>query len=170
MGIIVSIIAALDQNGAIGFEGRMPWHISADLKYFKNVTIGAPVIMGRNTYVSIGAALPGRPNIVITRNLKLLLPDADVANNLKSGISKALAIAKIKKPPEVFIIGGAEIYHQALTLADKLYLTEIDASFSGDAFFPVFDLGLWQELSRKPQPPEVKGGPAFSFVVYTRAI
>ena len=168
MSAHVSLIAALAQNGTIGLEGGMPWHISADLRYFKSVTTGAPIIMGRKTYISIGAALPGRANIVITRNLKLSIPDADVVNNLNLAISKALALAEINGNKEVFVIGGAEIYRQALNLADKLYLTEIHANYPGDAFFPCLETEIWREESRTLNPPEVNGGPAFSFVVYTR--
>ncbi len=124
--------------------------------------------MGRKTYTSIGAALPGRANIVITRNLKFTVPDADVVNNFSSAISKALALAEINGNLEVFVIGGAEIYRQAIDLADKLYLTEIDANYPGDAFFPIYDPDLWQETSRTPHPAEVDKGPAFSFVVYLR--
>lgn len=170
MSACISIIAALAQNGTIGFKGGMPWHISADLKYFKNVTIGAPVIMGRKTYGSIGAALPGRANIVITRNLRFSISDADIENDLSTAIAKALAFAEINGNKEIFVIGGAEIYRQAINLADKLYLTEIEADYDGDAFFPVLDPDLWQETCRTSHLPEAKGGPAFSFVVYNRAL
>ena len=164
----ISLIAALAQNRTIGLNGRMPWHISADLKNFKFVTFGAPVIMGRKTYASIGSALPGRANIVITRNSKLSLPDADVFTDLNSGIEKALSLAKKDGKEEVFVIGGAEVYCQSLDLASKMYLTEVEADYSGDTFFPEFDMHLWQEKSRRSHPSELPGQPAFSFVVYTR--
>ena len=146
----------------------MPWHISEDLKYFKRVTMGAPVIMGRKTYASIGSALPGRANIVITRNTAFSSDDADVVYDVAAGLRKAQAIAHIDGSAEVFVIGGAEIYAQALAAADRVYLTEIDGEFSGDAFFPDLDTTQWREVSREPHAPEMEGGLAFSFVVYTR--
>ena len=146
----------------------MPWHISEDLKYFKRVTMGAPVVMGRKTYVSIGAALPGRVNIVITRNTKFLCDDAEVVYDVAAGLRKAQAIAGIDGNAEVFVIGGAQIYAQALAAADWIYLTEIDGEFPGDAFFPVLNTTEWRQVSRELNEPEMRGGPAFSFVEYKR--
>ena len=151
MGPRIALIAAAASNGAIGLEGRMPWHISEDLKYFKRVTMGAPVIMGRKTYASIGSALPGRANIVITRNTAFLSDDADVVYDVATGLCKAQAIAEIDGSAEVFVIGGAEIYAQVLAVADKIYLTEIDGEFPGDAFFPDLDTTQWREVSREPR-------------------
>ena len=164
----IALIAAAASNGAIGLEGGMPWHISEDLKYFKRVTMGAPVIMGRKTYASIGSALPGRANIVITRNTAFSSDDADVVYDVAAGLRKAQAIAEIDGSAEVFVIGGAEIYAQVLAAADRIYLTEIDGEFPGDAFFPDLDTTQWREVSREPRAPEMEGGPVFSFVVYTR--
>lgn len=168
MSTRIALIAAAASNGAIGLEGGMPWHISADLKYFKQVTIGAPVIMGRKTYESIGGALPGRSNIVITRNTAFQPPDADVVHDVAGAIRKALALAEIDGSAQVFVIGGAEIYRQALDAADRVYLTEIDGEFPGDAFFPELPADSWREAAREPHAPEKAGGPAFSFVVYDR--
>jgi len=156
------------ENRAIGLDGGMPWHISADLKYFKRVTMGAPVIMGRKTYEAIGAALPGRANIVITRNADFAVADADVVHDVASALRKAKAIAEIEDGAEVFVIGGAEIYAQALAEADRLYLTEIAGEFPGDAYFPEVDAGAWREVSREAQPPETDDGPAFDFVILAR--
>ncbi len=146
----------------------MPWHISEDLKYFKRVTMGAPVVMGRKTFASIGSALPGRVNIVITRNKLFSSDDADMVHDVDAGLRKAAAIAEIDGSAEVFVIGGAEIYAQALAVADRIYLTEIDGEFPADAFFPDLDTLQWREVSREPHAPEMGGGPAFSFVVYDR--
>ena len=168
MGPRIALIAAAASNGAIGLKGGMPWHISEDLKYFKRVTMGAPVIMGRKTYASIGSALPGRANIVITRNTAFSSDDSDVVYDVAAGLRKAQAIAEIDGSPEVFVIGGAEIYAQALAGADRIYLTEIDGEFPADAFFPDLDTTQWREVSREPHAPEMEGGPAFSFVVYDR--
>ncbi|MDD9876171.1 MAG: dihydrofolate reductase [Magnetovibrio sp.] len=166
--IRVSLIVAMAGNRAIGLDGGMPWHISADLKYFKRVTMGAPVIMGRKTYEAIGAALPGRANIVVTRNEAFERADADVVHDLEAALRKARAIAEIEGGDEVFVIGGAEIYAQALAAADRLYVTEIDGTFPGDAFFPDLPAGQWREVSREDHPPESEEGPAFSFVVLAR--
>ena len=168
MGPRIALIAAAASNGAIGLKGGMPWHISEDLKYFKRVTMGAPVIMGRKTYASVGSALPGRANIVITRNTAFSSDDADVVHDVAAGLRKAQAIAEIDGSAEVFVIGGAEIYAQVLAVADRVYLTEIDGEFPGDAFFPDLDTTEWREVSREPHAPEMEGGLVFSFVVYTR--
>jgi len=168
MTIRVALIAAASANGAIGLDGGMPWHISADLQYFKRVTMGAPLIMGRKTYASIGAALPGRANIVITRNSDFEAPDADVVHDVAAALRKARAIAEIDGCEEAFVIGGAEIYAQALDLADRVYLTEIEGDYPGDAYFPELPAGQWREISREAHLPEQPGSPAFSFVVYAR--
>ena len=168
MGTKISIIAAVAQNGTIGLNGRMPWHISADLKYFKEITIGAPIIMGRKTYDSIGAALPGRANIVITRNSDYSLIDADVVNDLDSAFRRALALAEINGDPEIFVIGGSEIYLHTIERADRLYLTEVEADYLGDAFFPNLEDEIWEETSRTSHLPENNGAPKFSFVIYDR--
>lgn len=165
-----SLIVAMADNRAIGLEGAMPWHISADLRYFKRVTMGAPVIMGRKTYQSIGAALPGRANIVVTRDQAFTAPDADVVHDVERALRKAHAIAEIEGRDEVFVIGGAEIYAQAMHLADRIYLTRIHAEFPGDAFFPELDEGGWQEVGREIHPPESDTGPSFSFTILDRIV
>jgi len=163
-----SLIVAVADNGAIGLGGDMPWHISADLRNFKQVTMGAPVIMGRKTYQSIGRALPGRSNIVVSRNSKFEAPDADVMSDVDSALSKARTIAEIEGGEEVFVIGGAEVYEQAMGAADRIYLTRIHAEFPGDAFFPILDGGGWQEISLETHSPELEGGPPFSFTILDR--
>lgn len=168
MSVRVALIAAVASNGAIGLDGGMPWRISADLKYFRRVTMGAPVIMGRKTYESIDGALPGRANIVITRKLDFRPADADVVHDVGGAIRKALALAETDGRAEAFVIGGAEIYRQALDAADRVYLTEIDGDFPGDAFFPELPADDWREEKRESHAPEKAGGPAFSFVIYAR--
>jgi dihydrofolate reductase len=163
-----SLIVAMADNRAIGLEGGMPWHISADLKYFKRVTMGAPVVMGRKTYESIGYALPGRTNIVVTRNKDFHVADADAAHDVAAALRKARAIAEIEGGDEVFVIGGAEIYAQAMAEADRIYLTRIHKESPGDAFFPELDEGGWQEVARETHPPESPDGPSFSFTVLDR--
>ena len=163
-----SLIVAMADNRAIGLEGGMPWHISADLKYFKQVTMGAPVIMGRKTYEAIGRALPGRANIVVTRNERFSPPDADAVHDVAAALRKARAIAEIEGGDEVFVIGGAQIYAQAMGEADRIYLTLVHGEFPGDAFFPELDEGGWQEIARQTHPPEDAGGPSFSFTILER--
>ena len=163
----ISLIVAMAENRAIGLDGGMPWHISEDLKFFKQVTMGHPVIMGRKTYQSIGAALPGRTNIVVTRDPDFEAADADVAHGLDEAIKQAAAFEELwgqdGAAKEIFIIGGAEIYAQALAKAERIYLTEVHLSPPGDAFFPEFDDGGWTETDRQDRAPETSGGPAYSF-------
>jgi dihydrofolate reductase len=128
----LALIAARARNGVIGLDNRMPWHLPEDLAYFKRVTLGKPVVMGRKTFESIGRPLPGRLNIVVTRNPDWQAAGVQVAHSLDA----ALALAAAAAPEEIMLIGGAELYRQALPQADVLYLTEIDAEFAGDAFFP----------------------------------
>ena len=163
-----SLIVAMADNRAIGLEGGMPWHISADLQYFKRVTMGAPVVMGRKTYESIGRALPGRANIVVTRNRDFAPADADVVHDVPAALRKARAIAEIEGGEEVFVIGGAEIYAQAMAEADRIYLTRVHESYPADAYFPDLDEGGWQEVGRETHPPESPDGPSFSFTVLER--
>jgi len=163
----LSLIVAMAENRAIGLDGGMPWHISEDLKFFKQVTMGHPIIMGRKTYQSIGRALPGRPNIVVTRNPGFEAADADVAHDLDAAIRKAgafealLGVDGVRQ--EIFIIGGGEIYAQALARADRIYMTEVHDTPPGDAFFPEFDESGWTETDRQDRAPEKPDGPAYSF-------
>jgi dihydrofolate reductase len=160
----LSIIAALARNRVIGRQQSLPWHLSADLRRFKSLTLGHPVIMGRKTYESIvrslGGPLPGRANIVLTRSSSTPGKGCSVADSLSRAISIAAA-----GPRELFVIGGAQIYRLALPLAARMYLTEIDADFAGDAFFPDFDREQWRETAREPGS---EGDLPYSFVTYER--
>ncbi len=168
----VSLIVAMTEKRVIGLDGGMPWRISEDLKFFKAVTMGHPIIMGRKTYQSIGGALPGRANIVVTRNRDFQADDADVVHGLDEALTRAAAFEELwgaeDGPDEVFIIGGAEIYAQAMRRAQRIYLTEIHQEKPGDAFFPEFDTGDWKETDRQDREPETSGGPAYSFVILDR--
>ncbi|MEM6414153.1 MAG: dihydrofolate reductase [Pseudomonadota bacterium] len=139
----ISMIVALGENGVIGRDGELPWRLSDDLKFFKKVTMGKPVIMGRKTYDSIGKALPGRANIVVTRQSEYQLDDAIVVRDLDAAIDQAISAAEGSQVDEVFIIGGGEIYRAALNRANRLYLTRVKASPVGDAYFPEIDVGQW---------------------------
>ena len=159
--MIVSLIAAVAGNGAIGKDNALPWHLPEDMRHFRETTRGKPVIMGRKTWESLPDAfrpLPGRHNIVVSRNPAYQAPGATLATSLDEALLEAAAAE------EVFVIGGAQLYQQALALASRLYLTEIDASVDGDAFFPPVLAHEWEELSRTP----VQGAPAFAFVIYQR--
>jgi dihydrofolate reductase len=164
----LSLIVAMAENRMIGLDGAMPWHISADLKYFKQVTMGAPVIMGRKTFQSIGKPLPGRTNIVITRDPSFHADGIEVVHDLEAALKKANAISLIEGREEVFVIGGAQIYDLTIDQADRIYLTEIAASPPGDAAFPEMKPGDWREVSREDREPEKEDGPAFSFVIYDK--
>ncbi len=157
---VVSLIVAVAANGVIGAKNRLPWHLPADLRFFKATTMGRPVIMGRRTFESIGRALPGRTNVVVTRRPELALPGCIMADSLDAAYRAAGATG------EVFVIGGAELFREALAHADRLYLTEIHAAFEGDVHFPAVDRSQWREASR-----EVHEGEApfrFDFVRYER--
>jgi dihydrofolate reductase len=157
---LVSLVAALARNRVIGAGNRMPWHLPQDLRRFKRLTMGAPVIMGRKTYESIleqtGRPLPGRRNIVVTRQPGAQWDGCEVAGSLDA------ALAAAHTAPEVFVIGGAELYRLALPRADRLYLTLLDAEYPGDTLVPEFDAADWRETARAP-------GAGFAFVTYERA-
>ncbi len=165
--MVLSLIVAMAENRTIGLGGTMPWHISEDLKYFKRVTLGGPIIMGRKTFESIGRPLPGRSNIVVTRNRRYTQDGVDVVHDLDAAITKATAITNDSKG-EIFVIGGAQIYELAMPFADRIYMTEIHRSLDGDAWFPDLKSENWTETRREDHAPESADGPAFSFVVLER--
>ncbi len=161
---ILALIAAYARGGVIGIANSLPWHLPEDMKFFRETTRGKPVIMGRKTWESLPDAfrpLPGRRNIVVSRNPGYAAPGASVV----SGLPEALAAAG--GFDIAFVIGGAELYRQALPLADRLLLTEIDRAYEGDAFFPDFDRSTWREASRDARTAE--SGLPFAFVTYQRA-
>lgn len=140
----ISLIVAMADNHVIGKDGAIPWRISADMKYFKQTTMGKPVIMGRKTFESMGKPLPDRRNIVVTRNGNFTADEAEIAPDLDA----ALALAKLSGAAEAMVIGGAEIYALALPRADRIYLTEVHGAVEGDTLFPSFDRAAWREVSR----------------------
>ena len=157
---LLTIIAAVARNGIIGRDNKMPWHLPEDLKHFKTLTMGHPMIMGRKTWESLPGRLPGRPHIVVTRNPAYRADGATVANSLTA------AIAAAGDSEAVFIIGGAELYAQALPLADRLELTEIDAEFEGDTRFPTWDREAWQQTARDSHSSA--NGFGYTFATYQR--
>ena len=168
----ISLIVAMTEQRVIGLDGGMPWRISEDLKFFKAVTMAHPIIMGRKTYQSIGSALPGRTNIVVTRDTGFEAEDADVVYGLDEALAQARAFEELwgaeDRPNEVFVIGGAEIYAQAIDGAGRIYLTEVHREFPGDAYFPELTPDDWAETDRQDREPESEGGPAYSFVILDR--
>ncbi|CAD6882015.1 Dihydrofolate reductase (EC 1.5.1.3) [Methylomonas albis] len=138
----ISLIVALASNRAIGLNGQMPWHLSADLKRFKQITMGAPILMGRKTFEAIGRPLPGRENIIISRDPSYQQPGCRVFGDIDS------VLQRYADSRELFVIGGATLYEAMLRYADYLYLTEINKSFAGDTFFPEIDPRQWREVSR----------------------
>lgn len=157
----ISLIVAVAENGVIGRDGDLPWRIPADLKFFKDTTTGHPIVMGRKTHQSIGRALPGRTNIVVTRDPEFSGDDIAVVGDLDS------ALAAAGEADEVMVIGGAQIYAMALPRAKRIYLTEVHIAADGDTRFPELDRGIWSETARVDHPAE-GDIPAFSFVTLER--
>jgi dihydrofolate reductase len=165
--MIISLIAALSKNRVIGKNNDLPWHLPDDMKYFMQTTKGHYVIMGRKNYDSIPSKfkpLADRTNIVVTRQKNFTAPGCLVVHSLE----EALELAKANHEKETFIIGGSEIYNQGLPMANRLYLTEIDAHIEGDTFFPEFDKSIWKEVSRKQHLRDEKHKFPFDFVVFER--
>lgn len=156
----LSLIVAIANNGVIGIDNTLPWHLPEDLKRFKALTMGHHIIMGRKTYDSLGRLLPGRTTVIVTRNADYEVEGALIAHSLEQ------AIALCGNDDEVFLIGGAELYRAGLGLSNKLYITEIDLDVVGDAHFPQIDDAQWQETAREAHVSEK--GLKFSYVTYQR--
>jgi dihydrofolate reductase len=157
---VITLIAARARNGVIGRNNQMPWKIPGEQAYFKRMTMGHPIVMGRKTWESIGRPLPGRRNIVVTRNRAYTATGADVVGSLDDAISLA------GDADEVFVIGGSELFAEAMSRASRLLLTEIDADFGGDTLMPPPDRAQWRETSRENHPPTGDRLFGYSFVVY----
>ncbi|HET8904126.1 MAG TPA: dihydrofolate reductase [Saccharospirillum sp.] len=164
----IALMWAMARNGVIGRDNKLPWYLPEDLKYLKRVTTGKPVIMGRKTYDSIGRPLPNRTNIVVTRDASLTVPGVKVVTSLDDALELARAESVISDVEEVIVMGGAEIYAQALPYADRLYVTLVHAEVEGDAVFPPIDLDEYQELAREDFKAEGPNPYDYSFVVYER--
>ncbi|MGY1488345.1 dihydrofolate reductase [Methylobacillus pratensis] len=156
----LSLIVAVARNRVIGLNNTLPWHLPEDLKRFRALTTGHHIIMGRKTYESLNRLLPDRTTVIVTRNQDYQVPGAVIANSLEQAIDLAA------NDDEAFLIGGAELYQTGLKLADRLYITEIDAEFAGDAFLPEFDLQDWREVSSEAAV-STKGLP-FRYLTYER--
>lgn len=161
---LLSLLVAADEGNVIGNNNQLPWHLPADLKYFKNKTWGLPIIMGRKTFESIGKPLPGRTTIVITRNKAWAFENVSVAHTL----DEAMVIGQATGAREIFVIGGAEIFATALPLADRVYLTRIHHSFKGDVFFPPLDETTWQLIHSHSHKQDEKNNYAYTFEIWER--
>lgn len=159
---LVSIIVAAAENNAIGKDNKLLWRLPDDLKFFKQTTSGHPVIMGRKTYESLGKPLANRHNIIITRQPDYHAEGTEVVNSLRD------ALALCQDEQEVFIVGGAEIYRQALPVTDKIYLTRVHAALDGDTFFPVLDNHIWQLVSKDSRMADEKHPYSYSFLIYLK--
>ena len=158
----LSIIAAMALNRAIGIHNTLPWRLPEDLKRFKALTMNHHIVMGRKTYDSIGKPLPGRDTVIVTRNMDYAVPGCIAVNSLDAALTVSHG------DTEVFFVGGAELYRQALPIAHRIYLTEIQRVFDGDAFFPEFDKSQWIETSRERHRTEGGNSFEYHFVIYDR--
>lgn len=164
---MISLIVAKADNNVVGLDNKMPWHIPSELAHFKRRTMGKPIIMGRKTFESLGRVLPGRPHVVISRQTLMLPPNCHLAHSLAEGIRCAQAL-NAHPADEVVIIGGADIYRQAMALTDTLYVTEVHLTPQGDAFFPVIDPQHWIETERTDVAAGADSAIAYSIVTYQR--
>lgn len=161
-GSLISLVVAASTNNVIGVAGGLPWHLSDDLKRFKSLTMGKPIVMGRKTYESIGRALPGRQNIVITSQQDYVAAGCDVV----ASIDAAIAVATGAE--EIMIIGGGEIYRLFLPLADRIYLTRVDVDVAGDTEFPALAANTWEQTAREEHAASDANDHAFAIETYTR--
>lgn len=162
MSLNLSLVVAMDINRVIGIDGDLPWHLPSDLRYFRDITMGKPIIMGRKTHESIGRPLPGRKNIVVTRNPDFSADGCEVVTSLHAGLVLA------SDAPEIMMIGGATLYVDTLPMAHHIYLTEVHAEVEGDTWFPAIDENLWREISRADFFADHRNQYDYSFVVYER--
>lgn len=158
----ISLIVAMSTNRVIGINGQMPWHLSADLKKFRQITIGHPILMGRKTYESIGRPLPGRRNIIISRNPDYRVAGCEVFGDVE------LAITSCNESEELFVIGGADFYEAILPKANFIYLTEVKKEFVGDTYFPEINIREWQEIERIDIDNDMSVDFAYSFLKLQR--
>ncbi len=160
----ISLIVARARNGVIGANGRLPWHLPADLRHFRRLTMGKPVLMGRRTYQSIGRPLPGRENLILTRNVGFQAPGCTCVYCWEEALRLAAPA------PELMVIGGAELYRQLLPHAERIYLSEIEADFPGELRFPALRAGEWIELCRERRAADARNPCALSFITLQRRV
>ncbi len=164
----ISFIVAVARGGVIGHQGGLPWRLSADLRYFKRTTMGRPLVMGRKTWDSIGRPLPGRENLVVSRQPDFAPLGVRVIHDLDEALALARRIAEADGVDEIMVIGGAQIFDALRPRADRIYLTEIHAPIPGDVFFAPPDPARWSETSRSERLTDTRSGLDYTFVVYER--
>jgi dihydrofolate reductase len=162
----ISLIVAVSRNGAIGLNNQLPWYLPEDLKYFKSVTMGKPLIMGRKTFDSIGRPLPGRANIVLTRDPQWTSDGVKVVQSVEQALVAGEIACEAADVDEIMVIGGEQIYRMTIDLADRIYLTQVDTDVEGDAFFPDIDLNNWSQTRVKL--PEIIDKHPYRFLVLDR--
>ncbi len=164
----LALVVAVADNGVIGREGRLPWRLPSDLKQFRRLTMGKPLIMGRKTFQSIGKPLDGRDNIVVTRDPAFAAEGVLVARSFEEAVALARTCAEARGADEIAVIGGAQIYAAALPAADRIYLTQVHGAFEGDTVFPALDRAAWQETARERHAAGPKDAADFSLVILDR--
>ncbi len=170
MSLTIALVVAIGSDGVIGNDGGLPWRLSSDMKRFKTDTMGKPVIMGRKTYAGIGKPLPGRDNIVISRDPDFKAPGCDVVTSLEQAFEVAESRAGASGASEICVIGGGEIYRQSIDRADRLYVTHVDGRFDGDTHFPEIAPEEWAVQSRQSFPVGEKDSHATVYTVYQRML
>lgn len=160
----LSIIVAASENNVIGINNHLPWHLPVDMKYFKDITMGKPIVMGRKSFEELGRVLPGRPNIMITRQQDYKAEGLHIVPSLEAGIEKA----KTFGTEEIFITGGGEIFKMALPIVDRVYLTRVHAEVTGDTYFPEFDPKGWKLVKNERHEKDEKHAYALTFQVWER--
>lgn len=163
----LALIVAVADNGVIGRDNAMPWHLPAELKHFRAITLGKPIVMGRKTFESLGRPLPGRLNLVVSRQRELSFDGAETFTSLEQALARAGAWAREQGAIEIMVIGGAQLYAESLPLATRLYLTRIDLRPEGDTFFPSWDPDQWRRVSRLEHAAE-GDAPAYACEVWER--
>lgn len=159
----ISLIVAMAKNRVIGAENKIPWHLPNELKLFKSLTMGHHIVMGRKTYESIGRLLPGRTTVIVTRQRDFQVPGAIVKHSVKD------ALEACQRDEELFVIGGADLFRETLPIADRLYLTVVDAEPKGDTFMPELEMNAWRETSLQSFPADDRHAHAYRFTIYDRA-
>jgi dihydrofolate reductase len=165
---VIALVVAIGENGAIGRGGDLPWRLSSDMRYFRKITMGKPVIMGRRTFKSLPRVLDGRLNIVLTRDQGFVAPDAVMAHSLEEGLAAARESAVRTGADEIMVIGGEDVFREVLPQAHRIYLTEVHATPEADTWFPDFDKREWREVLRETHQAGPRDEHAFSFVVLER--
>jgi len=166
--VTITMIAALARNNVIGANGEIPWYIPSDFAHFKRVTMGKPMIMGRKQFESVGRALPGRTNIVVSRQENYQPGGVIVINDFLAAIEHAKSIALADRVEEIMIIGGGEIYRQGMGLADRLFLSHVELDVAGDVVFPELDMTVWEVVEQLPVDPDERDEAVYSIKVYCR--